>query len=379
MNAGIDFVVVVILDDLRCSLHGTRPTSAQLSFPRELTVVEEVMHEAAPDLSNVKVHGVSLRDFKGLLRTKLGLEHPMQNASETWARKLPDMKMLSALLFGQFLTPRHRYWGYCDMDVIWGNVSRFAHWFQGDFPAVKTNPTVHGPAQFFANEDRFIRLYLNEKYVNTTLYLSLLTHETNYNLDEVGMWTGDRTNYRLAIHWVMAKYFRRHKLRWNGEGAGLEEIEWARHNRCPRGFVFMDEDSALHKDWSVGPVLWSRGSLRLVCGSELYPAGREVMLFHRPRRYVFAKKPSQELKRAILDDMLRNGFLLPIWTPVGTSLTKEYEAIRMYDRRVAARFQSKACNQSEGDNTTEMMALTAALRAWQTNVLANKTAGTMGK
>jgi hypothetical protein len=31
---------------------------------------------------------------------------------------------------------RFQYWGYVDMDLVWGNFSRFAHLFQGDYAVI---------------------------------------------------------------------------------------------------------------------------------------------------------------------------------------------------------------------------------------------------
>ena len=329
-----------------------------------MVIVNEAFSKSSSTLSNIRLHGITSSYFKRLLLDKLGLDHPIQRTSEAWARKLPDMKMLVALLFGEFLSPRHRYWGYCDMDMVWGNVSRFAHWFQGDFPVVKTNPSVHGPAQFFVNEERFIRLYLNEKYVNTTLYLSLLKNEMNYNLDEIGMWTGDRTNFRLSLHQVLEQYLADHHLRWNGAGAGVEELQFHDGPGLPQGFVFMDEDSALHQEWSTCPVLWDRGSLRLVGAMELYPAGREILIFHRPRKHLFDKKPSPELKQAIIDDMIVNGYLLPIWSPIVTRRAAEFEKIRVRDGSVQMRFNDRVCNHT-GAHIDQDSNLRVALVAWK--------------
>lgn len=102
------------------------------------------------------LQAVTVADFKDRLLSKLGVDLPMNRTSEAWARKLPDMKMLAAHLFPEHLSARHRFWGYADLDLVWGNFSRFAHWFSGAYKLVKTHAYPHGPAQFFANERRFI-------------------------------------------------------------------------------------------------------------------------------------------------------------------------------------------------------------------------------
>ena len=321
------------------------------------------MRRAVTPASNVRVHGVALQDFKRLVHRKLGVDLPLNATSMLWARKLPEMKMLSALLFNELLTPRHRYWGYFDLDLVWGNVSRFAHWFQGDFLAVKTQYWAHGPAHFLANDERMIRLYFNEQYVNTSLFLSLLTNVTNFNLDEVGMYTPDRTNHKLAIHWVLKRFLRDHDMEWNGHDEGWT---WPLGPKCPRGFVFLDEEMVLRKECSLGPALWMRGSLRLVEPTEHHPAGREIMFFHRPRRFLFSKRPSAELKSSIVADMLKYGFLLPTWSPLVTHNDSEYKGIRPRDYNLRRLLKDKVCNRTVP--TTGDRDLYAASETWKGTV-----------
>lgn len=58
----------------------------------------------------------------------------------------------------------YKYWGYADLDNIWGNISRFSHWFQpeANVPVVNTGwDSVRGFAAFYINEDwttRFVQV-----------------------------------------------------------------------------------------------------------------------------------------------------------------------------------------------------------------------------
>jgi hypothetical protein len=117
-------------------------------------------------LLNIKVVPITVAEFKATVKAKLDIDHPMQETSEEWARKLPDFKPVVAHLFRESLLPKHKYWGYCDLDLIRGNVSHYAHWFQGEHPVVKTHYYPHGPIQFFANDDVLFEMYAKpNKYV----------------------------------------------------------------------------------------------------------------------------------------------------------------------------------------------------------------------
>ena len=336
----------------------------------ELVAANKELSKSMSALSNIRLHGITVTDFKRILHDKLGIDHPIQHTSEAWARKLPDMKMLAALLFGEFIAPRHRFWGFCDLDVVWGNVSRFAHWFQGDFPVVKTSPVAHGPAHFFAKKKSLIRLYLNEKYVNTTLYLSLLKQELYYNFDEIGKFTSDISNSRYSLDEVLNKYLNNNHFRWNGYGAGLEELKHRENprggdpieNGHPHGVVFVDEHMALHIKSSMGPVTWMQGTLKIVFATDLYPAGREIMMFHRPRMQIFETKLKSEIKRDIIDDMIIHGYLLPIWSPIFTRHATHFENARARDAGVQMRFKHQACNFTEDGRYANFQ---AALVTWK--------------
>jgi hypothetical protein len=130
-----------------------------------IRILRSVCHSEADDarllldklaIRNVLLQVVTVSEFKSLLKRMLNIDHPMTHTTEAWARKLPEFKMLVAYLFPERLEPRHRFWGYADLDLVWGDLSRYSPWFSGRYSVVKTHEYPHGPAQFFANERRFI-------------------------------------------------------------------------------------------------------------------------------------------------------------------------------------------------------------------------------
>lgn len=284
--AAVDFVVVAIVDDV----------TSTANFQ---TILDKMR------ISNVKLHTLSVADFKALLKKKLNIYHPMEKTSNQWARKLPDFKPVAAHLFDQFLVPSHKYWGYIDMDVIVGNISRYAHWFQGDHPFVKTHRYPHGPLSFFQNKPELIKMY-----VYNTEYLQLLQLEMNYNLDEIGKYTPDISHSHISVESLTQQYLESTKQEWNGGGSGTWD-ERADYHKTDS--VMMDMGKA--GPGRFGPVVWNRGTLQIVTSSVFYNAGREIMFFHRPEpRLPFPV----HLQDSIMADMLQFGFLLPNWMPLLT-------------------------------------------------------------
>jgi hypothetical protein len=66
---------------------------------------------------NVSVGAFSYEDFRERARRTLGIDVPLHDA-----HKLCDFKPFFAILFADLLGP-HRFWGYCDIDLIFGDLS----------------------------------------------------------------------------------------------------------------------------------------------------------------------------------------------------------------------------------------------------------------
>jgi hypothetical protein len=79
---------------------------------------------------NFHHHVISLKQLHDRVLEKLNID---VNFTKDWYDKMPDYKPLLGYLFSEFIRPDHKYWGYIDMDVIWGNFNNYADWFQGDY------------------------------------------------------------------------------------------------------------------------------------------------------------------------------------------------------------------------------------------------------
>jgi hypothetical protein len=93
-------------------------------------VSQKLVAASGVRVDNFKVTAVTIPELRIRVKDHLGIDVPF---AKEWFYKLCDYKPTLAHLFPE-LAPKDKYkfWGYVDMDVIWGNFSRFSHWFQGD-------------------------------------------------------------------------------------------------------------------------------------------------------------------------------------------------------------------------------------------------------
>lgn len=69
--------------------------------------------------TNVRFISLSKNDLVELIAQKTGIRHSLPNP-----HKLCDFKPLYGHIFENYLQ-NYSYWGHCDMDIIWGNLSTF--------------------------------------------------------------------------------------------------------------------------------------------------------------------------------------------------------------------------------------------------------------
>jgi hypothetical protein len=115
----------------------------------------------APDNFHVVV--VSVSEFKRRCKEKLNIDLPINDDNayvKKYSYKIAEFKPALALLFPEQFNVRDKtgegfaFWGYSDLDLIWGNISHFAHQFQGQYACISTNSVrLMGMATFYINED----------------------------------------------------------------------------------------------------------------------------------------------------------------------------------------------------------------------------------
>eukprot|EP01035_Chromulina_nebulosa_P020356 gene20356-26421_t len=181
------------------------------------------------------------------------------------------------------------------MDVVWGNFSRFAYLFQGDYPIVISGWwRSTGAAAFLRNTPELKTLFLRDP-----LYIELLKNITYHNLDEGGMQVDPQNVVDGGSHSfndIMEKYATENTFGFN------KGKIWKDH-------LFYDAEDSVN--WS-GSVLWHKGSLKVIHSSEDFPYNRELLFYHR----VNANDFPHPIKAEIIKDMIDYGYLLPHLIPV---------------------------------------------------------------
>jgi hypothetical protein len=117
-NPNIDFILIHISDSLS-----------------DFMMIQQLKKKLS--IKNFKILKFNFYSFNKLISNKLNITI---NVNESWYYKMNDFKPTLGYLFSHILEnyPQESFWGYCDMDIIWGNVTRFSYWFQGDYPIVIT-------------------------------------------------------------------------------------------------------------------------------------------------------------------------------------------------------------------------------------------------
>jgi hypothetical protein len=103
---------------------------------------------------------LTITQWKELVFKKLSISVPF---TMEWYYKLCDFKPTLGHLFSELVdlpSQKYSYWGYADIDLIWGNFQKFAYLFQGDYYFIRTSAHVTvGMAQFFRLDNFTLHLY----------------------------------------------------------------------------------------------------------------------------------------------------------------------------------------------------------------------------
>ena len=253
---------------------------------------------------NFEIKLMTIAQWSERVKERLGLDLPWD---KTWFYKLCDYKPVLAYMFPEYVNqtvvgrPQERYykfWGYADLDVIWGSFQKYASWFQGKFPFVVSGWFgTTGAAAFYINEPWTQELFkLNDQF------LPLLKSKDYHNLDEGGTQTDPKMvvdGGKHAISWIQKTWVSQNNKEFN-------------YGKTWQDHCFIDSGDS--NDWA-GPVSWSHGRLRMVKGNAVFPPGRELLFYHRPDPGM--RLPAEpHLRQHLLHDMMEYGFLLPNWVPL---------------------------------------------------------------
>ena len=216
------------------------------------------------NLSNFHITFITTLQFRQRVQERLHFDIAF---NETWAYKIgTDYKPTLAHLFPEIVDKPlnegkapYKYWAYTDIDLIWGNFSRFSHMFLQEYAVVTSDYAgASGIAMFFRYHSYYLSIILiyyhylliirnnhNDSWLRTLfqtdpLYTLLLQNYTDYQMDEFsrkGLYT--KTNIDDFVKNVLPN----------------------RGERMNRGIHWKDklwveqEQSYFH----TGPVLWHQG------------------------------------------------------------------------------------------------------------------------
>ena len=126
--------------------------------------------------SNVYVSYITFADFKREVSKhfdfEISLEHPY---------KICDFRPAFGEIFTDVLAP-YQYWGYGDVDVIWGNIFTF---IKDDIKSRCERISQYGHFSLYLNDDKMRQLYKDP--TGLAEYKKVFTDSKNYTFDE--FWT----------------------------------------------------------------------------------------------------------------------------------------------------------------------------------------------
>jgi hypothetical protein len=247
---------------------------------------------------NLHVEYLTLTEFSDRVYQRLNVKITF---TDSWYYKMCDFKPTLAFLFPELSSnSTYKFWGYADLDVVWGNITKFSYLFSGERPFVISGWWhTTGALNMFINED-----WTQSLFMTSSKYVGLLADPTYRNLDENGLFLKPEEVIDGGKHSMMTienncprckEYQREGKLMLKGKSPddtlfiGIGEYEWGGHS------------------------VWSHGSLTMPAGNKDFPPYRDLMFYH-VRRMDFSLDPS--IRHGLIEDMLTYGFTLPHFYPV---------------------------------------------------------------
>jgi hypothetical protein len=120
--------------------------------------------------------------FASRVTSRINIDVPFEYGTKLWARKMCDYKPTLAFLYSELIQPKHKYWGFVDNDLIWGDINSYADWFNGPNQYQAVYSVMWTPGGYFSvfeNAEWSIRLFIDQK----SNFVSLLKNGSHHNLD----------------------------------------------------------------------------------------------------------------------------------------------------------------------------------------------------
>ena len=123
---------------------------------------------------NIKIVNCTLESIKKKFEDKLGFEIALHNPY-----KMCDFKTSYGFMFEDYLT-NYDFWGYCDIDLVFGNIRKFI-----TEKILKDNEVVLNLGHFtlFKNNEKLRRIFMMQGAIYD--YKKVYTSNENYAFDEM--------------------------------------------------------------------------------------------------------------------------------------------------------------------------------------------------
>lgn len=122
---------------------------------------------------NVEMIKISFENFKKMIQNKFDFKISLDNPY-----KLCDYKIAYGYLFSEYVKGS-KYWGACDMDLIFGNIKKFIP--DGDYDKISTK----GHLTLFKNNKDINEAFMITNTSNVT-YRDILSSNIHFASDEIG-------------------------------------------------------------------------------------------------------------------------------------------------------------------------------------------------
>lgn len=168
---------------LVCCHFGTWPKWADLfveSCRHNPTIDFYLVTDCAPRhaaAENIKLIDFDLPRFNALASEKLGIKVDIKRAY-----KLADFKPAYGVIFREYLEG-HDFWGYCDLDIVFGNIRRFlTDELLDEYDVIATRKEfITGHFTLFRNVESITRLYESSRD-----HEKVFATDKNFAFDECG-------------------------------------------------------------------------------------------------------------------------------------------------------------------------------------------------
>lgn len=148
-------------------------------------IITDNQNYAQPIPPNVRIVNMTIGQVNALATEKLGLPVKI-----TYGYKLCDFKPAYGLIFSDLLRD-YKFWGHCDLDIIFGNIGAFiTAELMDNYDLISVRPDwIPGCFLLFRNTAKMNTLFMHSKD-----YIKVFTSDLHYCFDETNFAHDDFTD-----------------------------------------------------------------------------------------------------------------------------------------------------------------------------------------